>query len=243
MGATLDALQSLREIELQIADIRRQLAAKERSVARQAEKLRTADEALETARAGLRHTQVAADAADLDVKARDAAVNKLRDNLNTVRTNKEYAAILSQLNNEKADRSRAETKTLELMQEVESRRKQATDCEAVVQEETRRLGTLKSQLSQAQESFRARLEALEREREDAAGRIDGKIIEHFNRVSERYEGEAMARVVQVHPRRMEYICEGCNMSVTVERANALMTKDEVQTCGSCGRILYIDKKR
>jgi hypothetical protein len=243
MGATLEALQALREIELQIADIRRQLAAKERSVTRQSEKFRAAEESLEAVRGDLRHTQIAADAADLDVKSRDAVVNRLRDNLNTVRTNKEYAAILSQLNNEKADRSRTESKALELMQEVENRRKQVAECEAIVQEEARRLETLKAQLAQAQESFRRRQLTLEQERAAAAERIDAKTIEHFNRISERYDGEAMARVVQVHPRRMEYICEGCNMSVTIERANALMTRDEVQTCGSCGRILYIDKKR
>lgn len=241
MGATLDALLALREIELQISDIRRQLAAKERSVARQSDRLRAAQDALEAGRAGLRQTQVAADAADLDVKSRDASVNKLRDNLNTVRTNKEYAAILSRLNNEKADRSRSEARALELMQDVEGRRKQADDCEKVVADETRRLETLQAQLQQAQGSFKERLAALERERAVAAERIEAKTIEMFNRLSERYDGEVMARVVQVHPRRLEYICEGCNMSINVERANALLTKDEVQTCGSCGRILFIEK--
>jgi len=242
MGATLDALLALQDIELQIVDIRRQLTANQRSVSRQAAKLRAAEDALAEGRAELRNTQVAADAADLDLKSRDAAVNKLRDNLNSVRTNKEYAAILSQLNNEKADRSRVETRALELMNEVEGKRKTLADLEAAVQEENRRLTNLTGQLDRAQASFADRLSALQKQRDEAADSLDAKTLDLFNRISERYEGEVMARVTQVHPRRQEYTCEGCNMSLTAERANALMTRDEVLTCGSCGRILHIDRR-
>ena len=141
MGATLEALIELQDVELQIVDIRRQLAAKQRSMARQAAKVRSAEEAFAQAKADLKRTQVAADEADVDVKGRDANVNKLRDNLNTVRTNKEYAAILSQLNNEKADRTRVEARALELMSEVEVKRKSLGEFETTL------------------ESFRAKIEA------------------------------------------------------------------------------------
>lgn len=242
MGAQLEALLALREIELQIADIRRQLAAKERSVSRQAERLKAAQGAAEVAKADLRQVQMSADSADVDVKSRDASINKLRDNLNSVRTNKEYAALLTQLNNEKADRSRVETKALELMGEVEQRRASLEEQHRHIEEESRKLATLHTQLEQAQGSFRDRLTMLEKQREDAAARVDSKALDLFNRISERYDGEAMARVIQIHPRRQEFICEGCNIGVTVERASALMSKDEVVTCGSCGRILFVEKK-
>lgn len=242
MGATLDALLALQDVELQIVDIRRQLAAKQRSVARQTAKLRQAEHNLTEGRADLRNTQVAADGADLDLKSRDTVVNRLRDNLNTVRTNKEYAAVLSQLNNEKADRTRVENRALELMNEVENKRKLMAELEAAVQEETRRLATLQGQLDQAQASFAERLGALQKQRDAAAERLDAKTIDLFNRISERYEGEVMARLVQVHPRRQEYSCDGCNMSLAAERANALMTRDEVLTCDSCGRILHLDRR-
>ena len=241
MGATLEALIALRDIELQIADIRRQLATKQNSVARQAAKLRTAETALAHEQADLKHTQVAADAADLEVKSRDAAVTKLRDNLNTIRTNKEYAAVLSQLNNEKADRSRVENRALELIGEVEAKRRLVAEQDATVHAETQRLSSVKAQLEQVQGSFAERLAALERQRDEAAAHLEPKTIDLFNRISERYEGETMARVVQAHPRRQEYLCDGCTMSLAAERANALLSRDEVITCDSCGRILYIEK--
>ncbi|MEW6250962.1 MAG: C4-type zinc ribbon domain-containing protein [Planctomycetota bacterium] len=241
MAALLESLQGLQEIELQIVDIRRQLQAKQRSVTRQADKVRAAEAALASEREELRRSQVQQDELDLDLKAREANVTRLRDTLNTVRTNKEYAAVMSQLNNEKADKSRLESRAFELLETVESRKRAFTEHEEAVRQEARRLATLETQLAQAQASFADRLTALERQRDEASARLDGKSLDLFNRLSERYDGEVMARVIQVHPRRQEFLCDGCNMSLAAERANLLMTRDDLVTCDNCGRILYIDR--
>ncbi len=243
MGATLESLHALQDLELQITDIRRQLAAKERSVTRQAAKVREAENALASEREELRRVQMEQDELDVDLKARDANVTKLRDMLNSVRTNKEYAAVLSQLNNEKADKSRLESRAFELLENVEAKKRTFAEHEQAVQQEARRLATLETQLAQAKASFADRLSGLEGERDKAAEQLEAKALELFNRISERYEGEVMARVIQVHPRRQEYLCEGCNMGLAAERANLLMTRDEVITCDNCGRILYMDKNR
>lgn len=241
MKAVLESLLALQDIELQIVDIRRQLLAKERSVKRQAAKLRSAEEALATEREELKRTQMQQDEIDVDLKTRDATVSRLRDNLNTVRTNKEYAAVLSQLNNEKADKTRLEARAFELLEAVEAKKRSFAEHEQAVQHETQRLADLERQLALAQGSFEQRLTALQQQRDQAAEALDSKTLDLFNRISERYEGEVMARVTQVHPRRQEYLCEGCNMSLAAERANLLMTRDDVITCDNCGRILHIVK--
>ncbi len=242
MGAVLESLLVLQDVEQQIVDIRRQLQSKERSVHRQAAKLKEAEETLAARREELRRAQIEQDELDMDLKARESNVTHLRDTLNSVRTNKEYAAVLSQLNNEKADKSRLESRGLELLESVETRKRSFTEQEEIVQQESRRLATLETQLAQAKGSFADRLKGLERQRDQAAEQIDGRALDQFNRISERYDGEVMARVIQVHPRRQEFMCEGCNMGLAAERANLLMTRDEVITCDNCGRILYMDKR-
>lgn len=240
MGATLEALRVLQDVELQIVDIRRQLAAKQRSVQRQTAKLRAASEALEAARTDLKRTQVEVDALDLDLKGRTEHVNRLRDNLNTVKTNKEYAAVLSQLNTEKAEVSRHETRAYQIMETVEAKKQVIVEQEQAVQREVQRLENVKTQDQQAETSFAQRLETLEQQRAAAGDNVGPQTLKLFERVSERYEGEVMAQVMRTHPRRDEFRCDGCNMSLAAERANALMSRDEVVTCDHCGRILYIE---
>jgi predicted nucleic acid-binding Zn-ribbon protein len=106
MGAKLEALRELQIIESQIVDIRRQFASKERLAAAQSRKLAELRKSIERERLDIRSAQAEVDAVDLDLKARSANLAKLREHLNSVKTNKEYAALLSQLNNEKADTTR-----------------------------------------------------------------------------------------------------------------------------------------
>lgn len=241
MGATLESLLALQGIELQIVDIRRQLAAKERAVKRQAAKLRSAEEALEEQRDTLKRSQMDMDAVDVDVKARSASVASLREKLNAVKTNKEYAAVLSQLNTEKADVTRLEARAMEMLEEVEAKKKAVGEQEETVKQEKARLQNVQAMLEQSKGSFASRLEELQQERDQATEKLDRKALTLFERLSERYEGEVIAKVVQPHPRRQEFICDGCNMSLSAEVPNSLLTRDDVITCQSCGRILYFDK--
>jgi predicted nucleic acid-binding Zn-ribbon protein len=241
MGAMLDALLALQDIELQIVDIRRQLASRQRTVRQQTAKLRAVEETLNAEREELKRSQAQMDEVDMELKSRSAHISRLRDNLNTVRTNKEYAAVLSQLNNEKADVTRLEARAFELLTGVEARKKALAERQAAVDQEVQRLAAVESQVTQAHSSFTDRLAALERQREAAGAALDPKALEMFNRISERYDGEVMARVIQVHPRHPEYLCEGCNMSLAAERANSLLTRDDVITCDNCGRILHMPK--
>lgn len=242
MGAMLQALFALQEIELQIVDIRRQLRRKERQVTAQARKLKAAREAIESERMQVRRTQAEFDELDVDIKGRGANISRLREHLNTVRTNKDYAAVLAKMNNEKADVSRLEARALEIMQTVEARKQELSQHEQAESTEAEKLEDVRSQLEQARASFSGRLEQLQAQRENATQTLDEKSITLFDRLSERYEGEVMAEVERPDPRRDEFLCAGCHMALRVEVANTLKSRDEVVTCKSCGRILFMHKE-
>lgn len=237
MGAALDALLRLQDIELQLADIRRQLARRTRVVADQARKVQAMRESLEQEREQLRRSQVQVDELDLDLKARGSHIAKLREQLNSVKTNKEYAAVLSQLNTEKADSTRVESKALEMMSGIEAQRRSLADREKAIEAEVARLNDLQAQADQAQKLFAERLAGLQKRRAEAAAAVEPAQLALFERLAERHDGEAIATVERIHPRRDEFLCGGCNMGLTAEVANALLTRNDVITCKNCGRIL------
>lgn len=241
MGAKLDALHELQDVELQIVDIRRQLARKERAVKAQDRRLASARQVVEAEREELRRSQMRVDELDLDLKGRTANINRLREHLNTVRTNKDYAAVLAQLNTEKADANRLEGRALEMMGGIDSKRSELSDQEQVEQDESGKLEEVSAQLEQARRSFAERLSELQRRRAEISERIDARVCKIFSRVSERYDGEVLVKLIRTHPRRDEFVCAGCNMSVTAERVSAAMTRDDVQTCPNCGRLIYFDR--
>lgn len=240
MGPTFQALRDLHEIELQIVDIRQQLSRKQNAIDYHDKRLAALRRTLQEQRQVLLITQKEADALDLDLKARGAQVARLRSQLNAARTNKEYAAVLQELNTQKADESRIEAGTLEKLERVEKQRALCNETEAQVAQAAADLAAAREQHERTAASLSGRLARLTEQRERALERLPAQVAQLFERASERYEGEAMARIVRPNPRRDEFLCEGCNMGVNLERYNAIMTRDEVQTCPSCGRILYVD---
>jgi uncharacterized protein len=240
MGAILDALHRLQEVELQVAEIRQRIDRKHRAVTAQEKRISELDTKIRNKEAALRTDQIEADRLDLDVKSAEAQIAKLRQALNAAKTNKEYSAVLTQLNTTKADNSKVEERELAIFNQLEAKRK---DLEASREEraaETARLMELKSAAQAVEDECRSRLDQFLQERERAAEEVPAKVLEVFNRVAKANDGEAMARLARTNPRRGEYACQGCNMSVTIEQVNAILSRDEAILCNTCGRILYVN---
>ncbi len=241
MGATLEALHRLQEIESQIADARRGIDVKARLVRKQESRLAELDAKIATHQAALRTEQVDADRLDLDVKSHEAEIAKYRQALNTAKTNKEYSAILTQLNTNKADNSKVEERVLVLLTQIDAKKKEIEGLQHERKAEVERLEQLKAAHRKIQEQTQGKLDAMLAERRQAASAVPAKVLECFDRLSGKNEGQAMARIIRTNPKRAEYACDGCNMTVTIEQVNAIMSRDEAIICNTCNKILYIDE--
>jgi uncharacterized protein len=240
MGAILDALHRLQEVELQITEVRQRIDRKHRAVKSQAKRISDLDAKIHNKEAALRTDQMEADRLDLDVKSTEAQVAKLRQALNLSKTNKEYSAVLTQLNTTKADSSKVEERLLGIFNQVEAKRKDVEVSREERAKEAARLDELKAAAAALEEECRERLEQLTAERSQAADQVPDKVLEVFNRVAKANDGEAMAMLHRTNPKREEYACQGCNMSVTLEQVNAILSRDEAILCNTCGRILYVN---
>jgi len=240
MGATIEALHRLQEIELQIADIRRGIERKVRLCRRQEKRIADIDAKIKAQREQLHTDQMEADRLDLQAKAAEEDINKYRSALNASKTNKEYSAVLTQLNTFKADNSKLEERVLLLLSQIDEKKKEIEQIEQDREKEVTKLSELDAVARQTEEKARDRLTRLQQERDQAAAAVPPQVLGIFNRVAQKNEGQAMARVVRTHPKRQEYACDGCNMSITIEQVNTILSRDEAVLCNVCGRILYLE---
>ena len=243
MGKTLEAMLALQVIERQLADVRRLFSSSSAAVAvqqRQVDELRQRLEALHDE--VLAH-QKEAGAVELELKSREEEVNKLRQTLNSTKTNKEYAAVLTQLNTLKADNSKLEDKALKLMQEVDQVRVQAGEVEGEIVQAEKRLEQVRQTSTDETARLQAMIDDLQAKRESAADAVPGGPLSIFDRIATIRDGEVMAQIEIIGKKPpYQYICSGCNMSIAAEHANALQTKDEIRFCDCCGRILYLKEE-
>lgn len=240
MATLADSLHRLQEAHLRLQGLRGEIAARYRSAERARRQVERLEEQIAGVRADLRERQMAADRMDLNLKAREAEVNKLRASLNRAKTNKEYSAILTQLNTTKADNSKLEEQLLALMEEIDGIRSRLAELESRREALVAEARAAEEAARQFEEQSSGRLKELEAERAAAAAEVDPETLALFDRIATKHEGEAMAAVTQPNPRVEEFYCEGCSMTVTLEQISMLRTGRELVTCNVCGRILYLE---
>ena len=240
MGETIQSLHRLQTVERQLATIRRNRETKSKRVESLQKQIRLTEERTRQFQMQMREQQMKIDAVMLDVTSREESVAKHREGLNKAKTNKEYGAILAAMNTEKADNSKLETTIVQHVDELAKIKAEADKVEEERSKLQASLAAAQKALAEYDQSVQAEREGLLATREDHAKAVNPLTLQSFLRVAEHHDGEAMAAISKIHPKREEYMCGGCNIAVTLDMVNSVKTRDEIMLCRSCGRILYAE---
>ena len=243
MGPILNGLIKLQSVENRLRAAKAKLTRSRRSVIIQENQIRSLQSALEAKKEEVQLARRQSDQLELELKMRDQEVTKLRASLNSAKTNKEYAAVLTQLNTTRADNSKIETQVLELMKAVDVDQEECTNLQKQIEEQKQELEQTRKKVESSAAEFEAEIAKIQAEWNDVARSIPRKALEIFNRVAETYDGEAVVKIEEQEGRTSAYSCGGCYMGVPAESVNVLMTKDDILRCPNCTRILVLSDSR
>jgi len=241
MGPVLNGLIKLQSVENRLRAAKAKLARCRRSVIIQENQVRSLQSALEAKKEETQLTKVQCDRLELELKARDEQVNKLRASLNNAKTNKEYAAVLTQLNTTKADNSKIETQILELMKAVETDEQECVTIREQIEQQKQELEQKRKKAEASATEHEAEIGQIQAEWDEVAEEIPPKALEAFQRVAETYDGEAVVKVVEQEGKSAAFSCGGCFMGIPAESVNVLMTRDDIIRCPNCTRILVLSE--
>jgi len=240
MGPVLNGLRQLQSVENRLRVVKAKLERCRRNVILQENQVRSLQNAFDAKKEEIQLARVQADRIELELKSRDETIAKLRAGLNMAKTNKEYSAILTQLNTSKADNSKLESQVLDLMKNIETDEADCAKLQEQINQEKDKLQDVRSQVEVDAAKYEAEILEIQKEWDKAAEVIPAEPLRIFRRVAETYDGQALAEVEQRMSRTESYSCGGCFMGLPNETANMLMTKDEVLRCPNCTRILVIE---
>jgi len=239
MGPTNVALVNLFRADQALRGAQAKLDAATKNVRIQERRVKDQSEKLRLLQQTQREAQSKSAQFDLDIKTRDARIEKLREQQTNAKNNKEYQAFLIEINTEKVDKSKSEDEMLKSMENVEKLTAEVKDLTAVVEADTAKLSTMQAEINETINKLQAEVDSLKPARDAAAAAVPQKARDAFERIVDHMEGEALAPITKPDRRREEYICGGCHMDLVVDVYNKLHSRDDVVFCPSCRRILYI----
>lgn len=239
----INSLLHLFQVDSQVRGLRSRLDSAKRYLSHQTKQLEDLQQQKSELESRRLHTKATIGNLENEIKSIDERIEKLRDELNSAVTNKQYTALLTELNTFKSQRGEAEERALREMESMDQFDAQESEVEAQIAERAKVRDVAEAQLRERESEIGDRLAELEEERRGAAASIPGEYLAIFDEVARTYDGEAMAPIDEIDRRSREYACGSCHMTLPFEHiAVCLSGAETIVRCTACSRILYMQEE-
>ena len=211
MDAQLRALIDLQVVDSRIAGLEAQVAKIPAQIAAIHAAVDEARKAMDGLKARVDVSRKSQRAREKDLEDNRVKRQKYEGQLYQVKTNKEYSAVLLEIEEVKQEKSSIEEDILGLM---ESQERIAA-------------GILVERLR----GVEAELTVVRSERVDLARQLQPRVLDDYDKIL-RHRGVAVAEVTKPNS------CGGCRVTITPQRLQELRQQNALIHCESCGRYLY-----
>jgi predicted nucleic acid-binding Zn-ribbon protein len=235
MKEDIKALLSVQERDLDLDRLRTELAAVPGKISGLKGEIQAAKTALEDAKKEMTQLQLQKKQKELDLDSQESAVRKHSTELNSVKTNEAYKALLGEIEKAKQDKSALEDQILQIMESMDQATKSWKEKEA--NSKSNEAGLLKqiSDWEAKQKELEQTLAAKVAEREQALAGLPKNLADQYNRL--RNSKHIKAAVVPI----IKEQCSGCHMKVSQNLINEVRRGQKLMTCESCSRIVFLDE--
>jgi predicted nucleic acid-binding Zn-ribbon protein len=158
-------------------------------------------------------------------------LSRLKDQLMAVKTNKEYTAMLHEIQMAEEQIRSEEDKILEIMEEMENKE---NDLKVAEQETKKKSGELQEGIRQTNDSaplLEAELEKLREGKAAIESQIGGELLARYRRIADARKGVALAEA-------KDELCSVCHVRIRPQMYAELLRTDSIHACDSCSRILF-----
>jgi len=196
--------------------------------------------AMNTARAAFLALQAKKKGIELNIAAAEEGVRKHQRELNLIKDNNAFKALLSEIEHDKKVKDDLETEELVLLEEIDK----ASVQDKVIQAEVKVVeGTLNTDISALEaegHKLAHDLELATAERAAAAAAITPDLVEKYESIRSGRGGLALAPAHE-DPSNGKLSCGGCHMSMTPQKMLDLKKHDTLTVCADCRRLMYLEK--
>jgi len=166
----------------------------------------------------------------VDVKDARAAIDVKKNELLTVKDNKEYAAKTSEIQFLEKKIDGFENRILELMDLSEAEKKEVTAATEKINTEKDGKLDAKKDWEDKIEQAKAQLVRLEEEKSRTLPLLSERIRNRYERILKVKKDSGVANLIGD-------VCQGCFSRVPQQQAHEIRRNDTILTCEACGRIL------
>lgn len=234
MNSDLELLLKLQTIDYDIGELERSKEYLPDMIDNLNTEMREAADTLEQTKTDLTEAQVKQKGLELEIQTKEANLQKYQQQMMSIKTNKEYDALVAEIDQIKEVISVSETELLETIETASTLGAQITELEEKAQQaketNTKQLVALQEKI----DSIGDTMANIEKGRNELMGSISRRTMSVYERVRKGRGGQAVVPV-------RKKACGSCFKALTPKKIQEVKRADTVYTCDNCGSIFYWDE--
>jgi len=227
----LRQLVALQKVDAEIYQYRRELKEKPAALEEMKKQFEAKKARLKELEDAFKADQVRRKEFELELQSKEDNIAKANTQLSQIKTNKEYTAKISEIENLKADMSVVEEKILMSFDQTDKIKSEIDQEKEVLATEEKKYQEAKQQVESEIEELKKKVQGLEQERQGITPGIEKTMLSRYEKILVNKNGLAIVP-------RQGSSCGGCYMNIPAQVINEIKIGDKIIFCEMCARILY-----
>jgi hypothetical protein len=165
------------------------------------------------------------------IKRINEGIIKTKERMLEVKNNKEYQAMLKEIEIAETSKGEVETEIIAILEELDR-------IAVLVREDEEKLHLARVKYEKERKdmedtlnSIDAEVLKLEKKKAEIQNSVPGDLLSRYEKIKKRGNGVAITSVWKA-------VCNGCHMNIPPQLYNELQRTDELLSCPNCNRIIY-----
>lgn len=171
---------------------------------------------------------------DSDLKKGQESLKKTQERLTEVKTNKEYQAVLKEIEVIKEKSGQAEDVIISTLEEADRVRGEVKVKEAALEEYRQQYASERKKVEEELGALDAELLTCRQKNDEIRRQIAEDLLRRYETIQGIRNGLAVVEV-------WKEVCKGCHMNIPPQLYNELQKTTELISCPNCNRIIYRSK--
>jgi len=161
----------------------------------------------------------------------DLKLKKSKLRLNEVKSNREYQAVLKEIEDLKDLTFQKEETVIKWMEEIEIQEKKCADNTVRREESQKEYKSKEKAFSQRIRELDKEVQSLNEKRVQLSPNLDEDLLRQYNGLRSHLKGRVVVPVI-------DGVCQECHLGIPPQQYNELIKGDSMQSCPHCSRIIY-----
>lgn len=171
-----------------------------------------------------------------DLELIEPKLKKSKARLNDVKSNKEYQAVLKEIEELNELTFQKEEVVIKWMEEIEIQEKECADNNKKREQSQKEYESEEKKFLQRMEELDKEVQSLHEQRLKLSREVDKDLLSRYTALKANLRSQVVVPVIDA-------VCGGCHLGIPPQQYNDLIRGNSLQSCPNCNRIIYFEEKK